>query len=187
MQQENVNARRWAGSWLNFVGGRGKKCIIRRHSRRATSFSSSIRFLVCSSWWPTFSLHPTILALLFLRRVSLSLSRGTLFFPVPSSLPRGMNTVCINEHAPPPASYYPHLASAATGTPALSATLYVQPDQRYFTRRFPFPFSYVSLLWLLRVLRHTRLFYTVAIRRCSLCQDRVHVYTREHHSGEFRI
>lgn len=66
------------------------------------------------------------------------------FFHPPPSFPRGRNAVCINEHAPPPASYYPH-PRGAIGTPGLSATL-PAAGRRYFTRCFLPPFSYVSPL-----------------------------------------
>lgn len=138
--QENASGRRWTGSWLNFVGRRGKKCIIRWHSRRATSFSSSIRFLVlvlvanvsllslfsffvpfCLSWHPLLS-GPPIAPTWHERRL----------------YKRARATTCFLLSPPP---------LAATGTPGLSATL-PPVDQRYFTRRFPITFSYTSLPFL---------------------------------------
>lgn len=86
------------------------------HSRRAESFLLALGFMPVS-----------VAPALFSPRLFPTTSRGTLFFPAPPWLPRGMSTVCINEHAPPPASYYPHPVRAATGTPGLFATLSVQP------------------------------------------------------------
>lgn len=53
----------------------------------------------------------------------------------PTIAPTYEHRLCINEHAPPPASYYPHPSIGCNGYPC--TTLRPAADRRYFTRRFP--------------------------------------------------
>lgn len=87
------NVQRWIGSWLDSrrrPKKGGKKYIMGQFSRR---------FLLCP-WPPSLSCPLSFLSPL-----------------APFSLPHHSSHVCINEHAPPPASYYPHPSIGCNGYP----------------------------------------------------------------------
>lgn len=116
--QENV--QRWIGSWLDSRRRPKKKKKI-HHGTIQPSFSSTI-----SPSSTSLSLFPV--------PFPFCLRSGTLLL-APPQLPRTQHRLCINEHAPPPASYYPHPSIGCNGYPC--TTLRPAADRRYFTRRFP--------------------------------------------------
>lgn len=66
-----------------------------------------------------------------------SLPRRAPSLPAPPAIPRGTGADCINEHAPPPAPYYPY-PHAAEGAPCNPRRCARSADLCYFLRR-PLP------------------------------------------------